>query len=108
MSVLFTCKIEEDPIKHESAIVVTILNIDFSDAQGQLTPQSVMESHRTFTYKNEEEDLIKNKDARVLTAFLPFGSRAANSVVSGRIGPKFELSYECMEISPLYPFPIEL
>ena len=42
--VLFTCKNEEDPIKNEGARVVTTLFIDFSDAQGQLTPKSVMES----------------------------------------------------------------
>ena len=44
MIVLVTCKNEEDPIKNEGARVVTILSIDFSDAQGQLTPKSVMES----------------------------------------------------------------
>ena len=35
---------EEDPIKNEEARVVTTLFINFSDAQGQLTPKSVMES----------------------------------------------------------------
>ena len=35
---------EEDPIKNEGARVVTTLLINFSDAQGQLTPKSVMES----------------------------------------------------------------
>ena len=43
MVVLVTCKTEEDPIKNEDARVVTTLSIDFSDAQGQLTPKSVME-----------------------------------------------------------------
>ena len=37
---------EEDPIENEGARVVTTLFIDFSDAQGQLTPKSVMESCR--------------------------------------------------------------
>ena len=46
MSVLVACKIEEDPIKNEGARVVTTLFIDFSHAQGQLTPKSVMESCR--------------------------------------------------------------
>ena len=46
MGVLVACKNEEDPIKNEGARVVTILFIDFSDAQGQLTPKSVMESCR--------------------------------------------------------------
>ena len=40
--VLATCKNEEVPIKNEGARVFTTLNIDFSDAQGQLTPQSVV------------------------------------------------------------------
>ena len=43
MVVLVICK-NEDPIKNEGASVVTRLFIDFSDAQGQLTPKSVMES----------------------------------------------------------------
>ena len=37
---------EEDPIKNEGARVVTTLLINFSDAQGQLTPKSVMECCR--------------------------------------------------------------
>ena len=44
MSFLVACKNEEDPIKNEGARVVTILFINFSDAQGQLTPKSVIES----------------------------------------------------------------
>ena len=46
MTVIVICKNEEDPIKNEGARVVTTLYIDFSDAQGQLTPESVMESGR--------------------------------------------------------------
>ena len=44
MGVLVACKNEEDPIKSEGARVVTTLFIDFSDAQGQLTPKSEIES----------------------------------------------------------------
>ena len=44
MDLLVACKNEEDPIKNEGARVVTTLFINFSDAQGQLTPKSVMES----------------------------------------------------------------
>ena len=44
MGLLVACKNEEDPIKNEGARVVTTLCINFSDAQGQLTPKSVMES----------------------------------------------------------------
>ena len=46
MGVLVACKNEEDQIKNEGARVVTTLFIHFSDAQGQLTPKSVMESCR--------------------------------------------------------------
>ena len=46
MGFLVVSKNEEDPIKNEGARVVTTLFIDFSDAQGQLTPKSVMESTR--------------------------------------------------------------
>ena len=46
MDFLVACKNEEDPIKDEGARVVTTLFINFSDAQGQLTPKSVMESCR--------------------------------------------------------------
>ena len=46
MGLLVACKNEEDPIKNEGARVVTTLFIDFSYAQGQLTPKSVMESCR--------------------------------------------------------------
>ena len=41
--VLVTCKDEEDPIKYKGARVLTSLLFDFSDAQGQLTPKSVVE-----------------------------------------------------------------
>ena len=40
MDLLVDCKNEEDPIKNEGARVVTTLFINFSDAQGQLTPKS--------------------------------------------------------------------
>ena len=44
MGLLVACKNEEDPVKNEGARVVTTLFISFSDAQGQPTPKSVMES----------------------------------------------------------------
>ena len=44
MGLLVACKNEGDPIKNEGARVVTTLFINFSEAQGQLTPKSVMES----------------------------------------------------------------
>ena len=46
MVFLVTCKNKEDPIKNKSARVVTRLYIDLSDAQGQITPESVVVSGR--------------------------------------------------------------
>ena len=46
MYFLVACKNEEEPIKNEGARVVTTLFINFSVAQVQLTPKSVMESCR--------------------------------------------------------------
>ena len=46
MDLLVACKNDEDPINNEGVRVVTTLFINFSDAQGELTPKSVMESCR--------------------------------------------------------------
>ena len=46
MVVLLTCKNEEDLIKNEGARVLTRLYVVFSDAQGQVTPQPVVEFRR--------------------------------------------------------------
>ena len=46
MVVLLTCKNEKDPIKNRGARVFTILYIDFSDAQGQITLELVAVSGR--------------------------------------------------------------
>ena len=48
MVVLLTCKNKEDPIKNEEARVFTTLYIDFSDAQGQITLESVVVSSPTW------------------------------------------------------------
>ena len=70
--VLVTYKNENDPIKNEGARVLTTLIINFSDAQGQLSLQSVVfKLVRDImvvlvTCKNEE-DPIKSEGARVLT-----------------------------------------
>ena len=45
MVVLLICK-NEDQIKNEGARVLTRLYFNFLDTQGQLTPQSVVESCR--------------------------------------------------------------
>ena len=43
MVVFHTCNNEEDPIKKEDARALTRIYVFFSEAQGQLTPKSVME-----------------------------------------------------------------
>ena len=53
MGFLVACKNEEDPIKNEGARVVTRLFMNFSDAQGQLTPKSLwnlaeIQTHQSF------------------------------------------------------------
>ena len=46
MDVLITCKYEEDPIKNRGTREFTALNLNFSDAQGQITLESVVVSGR--------------------------------------------------------------
>ena len=46
MNVLVTCKYEEDPIKNRGPRVFTTLYVNFSDAQGQITLESVVVSGR--------------------------------------------------------------
>ena len=114
MVVLVTCKNEEYLIKNESARVQKSIYVDFSDAQWQLTSQSVVESHQNsnsterlwllLTCKNEE-DPIKIEGARVLKTFLPFchwdffrRSRATYSAICCSIGLKFKLVRDFMVV----------
>ena len=46
MHVIDTCKNEEDPIKNEGVRAFTTLYVNFSDAQGQITLESVVVSGR--------------------------------------------------------------
>ena len=46
MVILISSKNGEDPIKIEGARVATTQNIDFSNTQGQITPQSEVGSGR--------------------------------------------------------------
>ena len=82
MVVLVTCKNEEDRIKKEGARVVTTLFINFSDAQGELTPKKICDGILTkfkffqalivvlIVCKNEE-DPFKIESTRVFAIFLP-------------------------------------
>ena len=44
MAILVTSQHEEDRIKIEGTRVATTQNIDFSNTQGQVTPQSIVET----------------------------------------------------------------
>ena len=48
MNVFVTCKYEEDPIKNRGARVFRTLSVNFSDAQGQITLESVVVSGRNW------------------------------------------------------------
>ena len=48
MIVLHTCKNKGDPIENKGARVFITLYIDFSDAQGQITLESVVVSSRNW------------------------------------------------------------
>ena len=48
--VLVTSTNEEDPIKNEVATVAKTLNINFSNTQGQITPQSWVGSGQNSTH----------------------------------------------------------
>ena len=71
MAILVTCKYEEDLIKIVGARVATTQNIDFSNTQGQITPQSEVGSGRNSTssemLSSKNKDPDKNKGARVAT-----------------------------------------
>ena len=100
MGLLVACKNEGDPIKNEGARVVTTLFINFSDAQGQLTPKSVIESCRN---SNSYELLwlgllsAKMKKIHLKMKVLEWSQHFSHyksvtfSEVSDRILPKFKL-----------------
>ena len=52
MDVLITCQYEEDPIKNRGARVFTILYINFSDAQEQITLKLVVVSGRNLSKRS--------------------------------------------------------
>ena len=80
MNVLVTCKYEEDPIKNRGARVFTTLYVNFSDAQGQITLESVVVPGRNLNTSKlscmsslpARMRMIesKNEGARVFTRFL--------------------------------------
>ena len=115
MAILVNSKYEEDPIKIEGARVATTQNIDFSNTQGQVTPQSMS---KTRSISNSSEILwLSLLPARMkkiplemkvlerlqhLSHCKSIGffkrSRAANSAVHGQILPNFELIRDLMAV----------
>ena len=106
MHVLASCKNEEVPIKNESAkVVTTFLQFKstgiFSDAQGQLTLQSMVESGRILNTSKTlwlsslpaKMKKIQSKMKGVHNIIHQFfrHSRADNSGVGGGIWLKFDL-----------------
>ena len=79
MAILVTSKYAEDQIKIEGPRVATTQNIDFSNTQGQITPQSEVRSGRNSNSSEmlwmslllprlkKIEDPNKNEGARVVT-----------------------------------------
>ena len=83
MVVLVTCKYEDYPIKNKGARVFTTLYIKFSDAQGQITLESVMISSQM---------LIQAFMYSLLTChYVDFLQRLKGSTVLGPILPNCEL-----------------
>ena len=81
MVVLVTCRNEEDPIKNEGTRVFTTLYINFSDAQGQKTLESVVVSGQNLNSSKlscmssfpARMKMVqsKNEGARMVTTFFP-------------------------------------
>ena len=108
MVILVSYKNEEDPIKIEGARMATIQNIDFSNTKanstvrGQIWPKFELVRDIIVilvTCKNEE-DPLKNKDARVATTQnIDFSNTQRQiTAVRGRIWSKFELIRDVMDV----------
>ena len=111
MDVLITCKYEEDPIKNRGARVFTTLYLNFSDAQGQITPESVVVSSRNLN--SSELSCMSSLPARMrmieskmkelecsqdYSHYKSMGNFPANSAVLGPIWPNFELVRDVMDV----------
>ena len=68
--IIVTCKNEEDSIKNEGARVITTLYIDFSAAQGQLTPWGGILPKFTLIHASLPARM-KKIQAGVFATFLP-------------------------------------
>ena len=71
----------------------TTLYINFSDAQGQITPESVVVYGRNlnsskFQCMSSISDSIKKEGARVVTIFFPYRSMGIFSDAQGQLTPQ--------------------
>ena len=115
MVVLVTCKNEEDPIKNEGARVFTILYINFSDTQGQITLELVVVSGQNLNSSKLScmsslparmkmiESKMKELECSKHFSHYVYGDfsrcpRAANSAVLGPIWPNFKLVRDVMDV----------
>ena len=116
MPVLVTSNFDDDSIKNEQASMETPFShyksmVNFLDAQGQVTPYVVSgpiwskfklfwDFMPVLVPSNFDDDLIKNEQASMETAFSHYKSmgRAANSIVSSPIWPKFKLVWNFMHV----------
>ena len=88
MVVLVTCK-NEDPIKNEGARVFTTLYINFSDAQGHITPESMMVSGRNL-----------NSSKLLCMSLLPARMKMIQSKMKALEWSQHFSHYKSMGISP--------
>ena len=90
MNVLVTCKYEEDPIKNKGARVFTTLYVNFSDAQGQITLESVVVSGRNL-----------NSSKLLCMSSLPARMRMIESKIKERECSQHFPHYKSMGIFPV-------
>ena len=116
MVALLTCKNLEEEIKNRGARVFTTLNINFSDAQGQITLEFVVVFGRNLNYskiscmaslparmrmiESEIKELECSQDFSHYKSMGIFSrrSRAANSEVLGQFWLNFELVREVIDV----------
>ena len=114
MNVLVTCKYEEDPIKNRGARVFTTLYVNFSDAQGQITLESVVVSGQNLNssklscmsslparmrmIESKMKELECSQDFSHYYGDFSRRSRAANSAVLGPIWPNLELVRDVIDV----------
>ena len=89
MDVLITCKYEENPIKNRGARVFTTLYVNFSDAQGQITLESVVISGRNL-----------NSSKLICMSSLPARMKMIESKMKELECSQDYSHYKCMGIFP--------